>query len=101
MSELKYDNYINAFYDLLQVNPPSANAQLLYYTLIMEYSSTHWQSVELQRTNSYICSLCGLSRKAVINAQKELKRLGLIDFTVIKKNVTVYRLLTVENIVYI
>ena len=61
MAVLTYYDYINSFTELLKVNPPSSNAQLLYHTLLIEYNSARWQSVELHRTNSYIG---GLSEKA-------------------------------------
>lgn len=96
---LTYYDYINAFHELLRVNPPSSSAQLLYHTLLMEYNSARWQSVELHRTNSYIGGLCSLGEKALINAKNELKQIGLIDFTAPKKKPTVYRLCTVENTV--
>lgn len=97
MSELTYYDYINSFFELLKVNPPSSNAQLLYHTLLMEYNNARWQSVELHRTNSYIGGLCGLGEKALTNAKNELKQLGLIDFTSPKKKPTIYKLLPVKN----
>ncbi len=98
MADLKYYDYINAFYELLQVNPPSANAQLLYHTLLMIFNRALWVS-ELQRTNSYVCGLCGLGEKALINAKNELKQIGLIDFISPKKKPTIYKLLTVKSTV--
>ena len=98
MADLRYYDYINAFYELLQVNPPSANAQLLYHTLLMIFNKALWVS-ELHRTNSYVCGLCGLGEKALINAKNELKQLGLIDFVSPKKKPTIYKLLTVKSTV--
>lgn len=92
MANETYYDYINAFYELLKVNPPSPNAQLLYHTLLMEFNSARWQSVELLRTNSYIGGLCGLGDKAMASARNELKQLGLIDFRTTKKKPTAYKL---------
>ncbi|MCI8403899.1 MAG: hypothetical protein HFE49_03255 [Clostridia bacterium] len=95
MAENTYYDYINAFYDLLQVNPITSNAQLLYYTLLMIFNKAHWVH-ELQRTNYNICSLCGIGEKALTSAKNELKQLGLIDFISPKKKPTIYRLCTVK-----
>lgn len=97
MAVLTYYDYINSFTELLKVNPPSSNAQLLYHTLLIEYNSARWQSVELHRTNSYIGGLCGLGEKALTKAKNELKQLELIDFTSPKKRATIYTLLPVKN----
>lgn len=95
VAENTYYDYINAFYDLLQVNPITSNAQLLYYTLLMIFNKAHWVH-ELQRTNYNICSLCGIGEKALTSAKNELKQLGLIDFISPKKKPTIYRLCTVK-----
>ncbi len=84
MPELTYYDYINAFYDLLQVNPLSSNAQLLYHTLLMIFNRAHWED-ELQRTNYNICNLCGLGEKSMTNARNELKQANLIDFKTDKR----------------
>lgn len=99
---MNYFDLLNAFYELLKVNPPSSNAQLLYHTLLMEYNRANWQSERIQRTNTYICGLCGLNEKALIKAKNELKLLGLIDFKTAKKKATIYVLtafLTVKSTV--
>lgn len=80
----QYFDYINNLQRLMQVNPPSANAQLLYHNLLMIFNSAHWES-ELQRTNAYICDLCQIGEKAMTNARNELKQLGLIEFVADKR----------------
>jgi hypothetical protein len=84
MADITYYDYINNFYDLLQVNPVSSNAQLLYHTLLMIFNRAHWEC-ELQRTNYNICGLCGLGEKSMSAARNELKQMGLIDFKTDKR----------------
>lgn len=74
-----YYDYINRLYDLIEVNPLSSNAQLLYHTLLMIFNRAHWEE-ELRRTNDSISRMCGLGIRALTNARNELKQAGLIDF---------------------
>lgn len=95
--DMTYYDYINALFELLQVNPIPPNTQLLYHVLLMIFNKAHWAK-ELQRTNSSLCGLCGFNEKALIKAKNELKQLGLIDFKSKKKQSTTY-ILTVKSTV--
>ncbi len=70
---------LNRFYDLLQCNHVSNNAQLLYYTLLQINNRCSWMEW-FQRTNVSLSNLMDISEKALIRARNELKQLGLIDF---------------------
>lgn len=79
-----YYDLLNEFYDLLQCNPPSQSAQLLYHTLLMINNKCGW--IEwFQRTNINICAMIGINEKSFRKCRNELKQLGLIDFISSKK----------------
>lgn len=81
---MNYIEQLNYFYDLLQGNRLSNNAQLLYHTLLMINNKCSW--IEwFQRTNVSLCSLIGIGEKALVNARNELKQVNLIDFATSKK----------------
>ena len=97
---MNYIEQLNYFYDLLQGNHLSNNAQLLYHTLLMINNKCSW--IEwFQRTNVSLCSLTGIGEKALINARNELKQINLIDFITSKKRgeCTKYKICTVQNTV--
>lgn len=81
---MSYIDKLNLFYDLLQSNPPSQHAQLLYHTLLMVNNKCGWMEW-FQRTNLNLCGITGISEKTLINARNELKQMGLIDFIPSKK----------------
>ena len=95
---MNYIEQLNYFYDLLQGNRLSNNAQLLYHTLLMINNKCSW--IEwFQRTNISLCSLTGMGEKALINARNELKQINLIDFITSKKRgeCTKYKICTVQK----
>lgn len=81
---MNYLELLNRFYDLLQCNYLSNNAQLLYHTLLMINNRCSWTEW-FQRTNVNLCGLMGIGEKAFINARNELKQAELIDFIASKK----------------
>lgn len=91
---MSYIDKLNLFYDLLQCNPPSQHAQLIYHTLLMINNKCGWTEW-FQRTNLNLCGITGISEKTLINARNELKQIGLIDFIPSKKRneKTKYRIL--------
>lgn len=95
---MNYIEQLNYFYDLLQGNRLSNNAQLLYHTLLMINNKCSW--IEwFQRTNVSLCSLMGMGEKALVNARNELKQINLIDFITSKKRgeCTKYKICTVQK----
>ena len=95
---MSYIDKLNYFYDLLQCNHLTNNAQLLYHTLLMINNRCSW-SEWFQRTNVSICSLTGIGEKALVNARNELKQFGLIEFVTSKKRgeCTKYKICTVQK----
>lgn len=91
---MSYYDILNDFYDLLQSNPLSSSAQLLYYTLLQINNKCGW--IEwFQRTNINICGLTRINEKTLISSRNELKQVGLIDFIPSKKKgeITKYKIL--------
>lgn len=84
---MNYIELLNRFYDLLQENHVSNNAQLLYYTLLQINNRCSWAEW-FQRTNVSLSGMMCISEKALMNARNELKQLGLIDFVTSKKRGT-------------
>lgn len=62
----------------------SANAQLLYHTLLMVNNQAHWEEW-FPCTDYYITNLMHMGVSAMKNARNDLKQLGAIDFTTSKK----------------
>lgn len=62
----------------------SANAQLLYHTLLMINNQAHWEEW-FPCTDYYITNLMHMGVSAMKNARNDLKQLGAIDFTTSKK----------------
>lgn len=81
---MTYIDALNSFYDLIQCNQVSANAQLLYYTLLQINNKCSWMDW-FQRTNVSLCGIMNMGEKAMMNARNELKQLGLIAFETSKK----------------
>ena len=81
---MTYIDALNSFYDLIQCNQVSANAQLLYYTLLQINNKCSWTDW-FQRTNVSLCGIMNMGEKAMMNARNELKQLGLIAFETSKK----------------
>lgn len=84
---MNYIELLNMFYDLLQQQHISNNAQLLYYTLLQINNRCSWIDW-FERTNVSLSGMMCISEKALINARNELKQLGLIDFVTSKKRGT-------------
>lgn len=91
---MTYLDLLNGFHDLLMRSQVSKNGQLLYHTLLMINNKSSW-SDWFQRTNVSLYSMMGMSEKGLIEARKELKELGIIDYIPSKKKgqVTKYSLL--------
>ena len=78
---------LNEFYDFCECNTVSANAQLLFHTLLAINNKCVWEEW-FSRTNVSLSGRMGISEKAFIRARNELKQLGLIDFVSSKKRGT-------------
>lgn len=91
---MTYLDLLNGFHDLLMRSQVSKNGQLLYHTLLMINNKSSW-SDWFQRTNVSLYSMMGMSEKGLIEARKELKDLGIIDYIPSKKKgqITKYSLL--------
>lgn len=91
---MTYLDILNYFYDFCECNTVSANAQLLFYTLLGINNKCAWEEW-FSRTNISLSTRMGISEKAFIRARNELKQLGLIDFISSKKRgtCTKYRIL--------
>lgn len=81
---MNYIDALNGFYDLIQCNQVSANAQLLYYTLLQINNRCGWAEW-FQRTNVSLCGMMNMGEKAMMNARNELKQFGLIAFVTSKR----------------
>lgn len=79
-----YLELLNQFYELLQQDRLTPNAQLLYYTLLQIDNKCGWAQW-FKRTNVSLCGLMGMGEKALMTARNELKQRGLIDFVTSKK----------------
>lgn len=91
---MTYLDILNYFYDFCECNTVSANAQLLFYTLLGINNKCAWEEW-FSRTNISLSTRMGISEKAFIRARNELKQLGLIEFISSKKRgtCTKYRIL--------
>lgn len=91
---MTYLDLLNGFHDLLMRSQVSKNGQLLYHTLLMINNKSSW-SDWFQRTNVSLYVMMGMSEKGLIEARKELKELGVIDYIPSKKKgqVTKYSVL--------
>ena len=91
---MTYLDLLNGFHDLLMRSQVSKNGQLLYHTLLMINNKSSW-SDWFQRTNVSLYAMMGMSEKGLIEARKELKELGIIDYIPSKKRgqVTKYTVL--------
>lgn len=91
---MTYLDILNYFYDFCECNTVSANAQLLFYTLLGINNKCAWEEW-FSRTNISLSTRMGISEKAFIRERNELKQLGLIDFISSKKRgtCTKYRIL--------
>lgn len=76
---MTYLDMLNEFYDFCECNTVSANAQLLFHTLLAINNKCVWEEW-FSRTNVSLSGRMGISEKAFIRARNELKQLGLIDF---------------------
>ncbi len=95
---MNYIEQLNHFYDLLQCNYISNNAQLLYHTLLMINNKCSW--IEwFQRTNISLCGLLGISENTLKKARNELKQYNLIDFQQATKKgqITKYKIIKVSK----
>lgn len=81
---MTYLDLLNGFHDLLMRSQVSKNGQLLYHTLLMINNKSSW-SDWFQRTNVSLYAMMGMSEKGLIEARKELKELGIIDYIPSKK----------------
>ena len=81
---MNYIKLLNDFWDLLDENPLSSTAQLLYYTLLQINNKCGWAK-EFRRANHSIYSKIGVGEKAFVRARNELKQQGLIDFASAKR----------------
>lgn len=79
-----YLELLNGFYEFLQADRLTPNAQLLYYTLLQIDNKCGW-APWFKRTNVSLCGLMGVGEKALMTARNELKQRGLIDFITSKK----------------
>lgn len=84
---MTYLDMLNEFYDFCECNTVSANAQLLFHTLLAINNKCVWEEW-FSRTNVSLSGRMGISEKAFIRARNELKQLGLIDFVSSKKRGT-------------
>ncbi len=84
---MTYLDMLNEFYDFCECNAVSANAQLLFHTLLAINNKCVWEEW-FSRTNVSLSGRMGISEKAFIRARNELKQLGLIDFVSSKKRGT-------------
>jgi DnaD/phage-associated family protein len=82
--QMNYILQLNAFFDWLQANSLSPNAQLLYYTLLQINNKCGWIDW-FQRTNMSLCGIMGISENTIKAARNELKTKGLMDFKSGKK----------------
>lgn len=91
---MTYLDLLNGFHDLLMRSQVSKNGQLLYHTLLMINNKSSW-SDWFQRTNVSLYTIMGMSEKGLIEARKELKELGIIDYIPSRKKgqVTKYSVL--------
>ena len=91
---MTYLDLLNGFHDLLMRSQVSKNGQLLYHTLLMINNKSSW-SDWFQRTNVSLYAMMGMSEKGLIEARKELKELGIIDYIPSRKKgqVTKYSVL--------
>lgn len=91
---MTYLDLLNRFHDLLMRSQVSKNGQLLYHTLLMINNKSSW-SDWFQRTNVSLYAMMGMSEKGLIEARKELKELGIIDYIPSRKKgqVTKYSVL--------
>lgn len=78
---MRYLDEINAFYSLLDVNPLSTSAIVLWHALMHLCNKTGWKS-EFNAANAVIALKTGLSIPAIHRARNVLKQSGLIDFSV-------------------
>lgn len=84
---MTYLDMLNEFYDFCECNTVSANAQLVFHTLLAINNKCVWEEW-FSRTNVSLSGRMGISEKAFIRARNELKQLGLIDFVSSKKRGT-------------
>ncbi len=95
---MNYIDLLNRFYNLLQCNQISNNAQLLYYTLLQINNKCGW-SEWFSRTNVSLAGLMCISENTMKRAREELKELGLIDVmpSPKRRGCTQYRILHCVN----
>ena len=84
---MTYLDMLHECYDFFVCNTVSANAQLLFHTLLAINNKCVWEEW-FSRTNVSLSGRMGISEKAFIRARNELKQLGLIDFVSSKKRGT-------------
>jgi hypothetical protein len=95
---MNYIDLLNRFYNFLQCNQVSNNAQLLYYTLLQINNKCGW-SEWFSRTNVSLAGLMCISENTMKRAREELKELGLIDVmpSPKRRGCTQYRILCCVN----
>ena len=84
---MTYIEKLNEFYVFCEEHTVSANAQLLFHTLLMINNRCAWTPV-FRRTNENLCGMLGIGKTALTNAKNELKQYGLIDFRSSRKRGT-------------
>lgn len=95
---MSYIDLLNSFFEYLQADNLSPNAQLLYYTLLQINNKCCWKKWFF-RTNSSLSNLTGLKETALTNARAKLVCAGLIEYVPSKKRGTCtrYHIVTLQG----
>ena len=90
---MNYIREINAFYDLLQLQPMSSGQIALWHALVSICNKLSWAEW-FSAPNQALEVRSGLSRQSVVSARNHLKQLGLIDFRTRGTKSTLYKIVS-------
>ena len=93
---MNYIAEINAFWDLVAINPLSTGQVSLYFALLHINNKSNWTEW-FTVSNQVLSILTGLSRSGISKARNELKQRGIIEFKERGTKATAYKIRTISN----
>lgn len=93
---MNYIKEINAFYVEIETNPLSANAGMLWHTLLHMNNRTRWIK-EFSVAAMVLCYKSGLSNSSFKRARTELTKKGYISFRSRSPQAAMYQIISLVN----
>ncbi len=93
---MNYIAEINAFWDLVSVNPLSTGQVALWFGLMHINNRCNWTEW-FSAPNQVLSIHTGLSRSSILKARNVLKQLGLIDFRERGTKATLYKMISIAK----